>query len=211
MKQSVIGKGLLVLVIALMFVAPGTGYAEGDPPNIARDDGSIILQNGETLDPNAVNHLRILLHVYKENGMKKEADIVERMIAGELNDDEVKQLTDSKTKGFPGFIDSDTWSISSTHFLYTYVGRPWWLFGQNEHLGWSGNPTTNGDVPINSIYMRAQAWDSAGVQQYNNYFGFSPASTVYCRPNGPSSGSAKSTVTYQDGSVSITREAEGTY
>ncbi len=66
------------------------------------------MQNGETLDAGEVNHLQVLIRIYKENGMEREADIVERMLAGKLNDWEVKQLTDNQINGFPGFIDTDT-------------------------------------------------------------------------------------------------------
>lgn len=212
MNQSVIFKGLLVLVIVMMFAVPGISYAEEWPPNnSSSDNGSITLQNGEVLNSTEVNHLQIMLHIYKENGMGREADIVERMLAGKLNYWEVKQLNNSKIKGFPGFIDTDEHYISASHVLFTTVQRNWWMLGQNEHSGWSGNPGTGADHPIDEIWMVAKAWESSGTLSYSSSFGFSPASYVYCRNDGPSSGRARSEVTYQDGSAHYTGVADGTY
>lgn len=211
MKQSGIRKGLLVLVVMLLLALPGISSAAEAPPDTTFADEGVVLQNGETLDAGEVNHLQVLIRIYKENGMEREADIVERMLAGKLNDWEVKQLTDNQINGFPGFIDTDTWPISPTHILFTTVQRNWWMLGQNEHTGWSGNPVTGGNVPIDRIHMLARAWDSSGALQYSHGFSFAPASSVYSRDWGPSSGSARSDVTYQDGGASVTRTASGSY
>ncbi len=212
MWKSVIGKGVLVLVVVLICAVPGIGYAEGEPPDgSAWDTGSITLQNGEVLDADEVNHLKFLLRIYKENDMKREADIVERMLAGQLSASEVQQMTDSQTRGFPGYIDDDSHYVAYNHMLWTVVSRHWWQFGKNGHSGWSHNPITGADWPIDEIWMTADAWDSSWVPAYYNSFGFTPGSKVYCSIPGPSSGYARSSVFYEDGGSSYTGVAEGSY
>jgi len=215
MKPASICKGLLVLVVVLLLALPGISFAAEAPPDPASVEGSIVLQSGETLDASEVDHLQVLIRIYKENGMEREVDIVERMLTGKLSDWEVQQMREHQLTGFPGRIASDDHFVSSTHHLWTTVSRYWWMLGRNEHMRWSVSTATGGDWPIPYIEMTATAWDSAGVQAYNVTFGFHNASTVYCRrDDSPSSGRARSSVLYIYGTGPYDRyigDPEGSY
>jgi hypothetical protein len=208
---------VFVLMALLLSAGPGVVMAqEPMPDESVLDEGeSVVLQTGESLSQEEVDHLKIMLHFYKANGMPKEADLVARMLAGKPSSAEMDQTAASKLRGYPGIIDSDDYTLAGPHHLFTSVCRHWWMFGKNEHTGWSFDVTTYEDIKIHRIEMTAQAWNSSGVEAYNVNFGFASASSVYCAPDdAPSSGRARSEVCYRYGPNwydYYTGIADGTY
>jgi hypothetical protein len=208
---------MFVLLALLLSAGLGAAMAQEPPPDepVLDESESVVLQTGEDLSQEEVEHLRIMLHFYKANGMSKEADLVARMLAGRPSSAEMDQMAASKLRGYPGIIDSDDYTLAGPHHLYTSVCRWWWMFGRNEHTGWSFDVTTYEGIEIPRIDMTAQAWNSSGVQAYNVNFGFDNASEVYCRrDDAPSSGRARSEVYYRYGPNwydYYTGIADGTY
>jgi hypothetical protein len=208
---------VFVLLELLLSAMSGGVMAQEPPPDQPGWDENegIVLQTGEPLTDEEVDHLRMMLRFYKANEMTKQAELVTRMLAGNLSSTEMKRMAASKLRGYPGLIDSDDYTVAAPHHLYTTVSRHWWMLGNNEHTGWSFNAATLEDIEIAEIEMTAQAWDSSGVPAYDVTFGFDNASQVYCeRDDAPSSGEARSEVYYKYGPnwydyhVGI---AEGTY
>ncbi len=184
---------LLVLALFTTALALTSTMVHAEGP---RENGKVTLnwKLGQTLSPDQHKVVNDLLAFYKSRGMTYEADMLSRTINGKLTASELQTI---QLNGNILLFDSRDahWAESVNCQWVTWLDRPWWLLGRNEHFAYS--TINGGDCEIDRMDMQVRAWTNAGVLQYDNTFGFGPASELYARNPADAPGHSRSDATYR--------------